>query len=59
MQTRPESALDERLRLLADELTAQRPADDDPSEIDERVAYLEEARRFSSVTTPKAGGTTG
>jgi hypothetical protein len=59
MQTSPESALDERLRLLADELAAQRAADDDPSEIDERMAYLEEARRFSSVTSPKAGGTTG
>lgn len=63
MQTCPESALDERLRLLADELAAQRPGDHDASEIDERMAYLEEAmagtRQARRFTSPKGGGTTG
>ena len=64
MLTRPETAIDDPLRLLADELAAQRSGDaagmsgiDD--EIDERMAYLEEAmagarqaRRF--LTSPRA-----
>ena len=62
MLTRPETAIDDPLRLLADELAAQRrdagaPETDD--EIDERMAYLEEAmagarqaRRF--ITIPRA-----
>lgn len=63
MLTRPELALDDRLRLLADELAAQRRGDAD-AELDERMAYLEEAlagarqaQRF--VTSPRAGGSAG
>jgi hypothetical protein len=63
MQTRPESALDDPLRLLADELAAQRSGEDDAPEIDERMAYLEEAmagaRQARRFTSPKGGGTTG
>lgn len=54
--------VDERLRLLAEELAAQRGAGDAP-EIDERMAYLEEAMAASRVTrrftSPLAGGTPG
>lgn len=62
MQASTPSPIDERLRLLADELAAQR-GDGDAPDIDERMAYLEEAmagerlsRRFTSLA---AGGTTG
>ena len=63
MLTRPETAIDDPLRLLADELAAQRRGDavapETHDEIDERMAYLEEAmagarqaRRF--LTSPRA-----
>jgi hypothetical protein len=63
MQTRPESALDDHLRLLAEELDAQRAGKAEAPEIDERMAYLEEAmagtRQARRFTSPKDGGTTG
>lgn len=64
MQTRPELALDDRLRLLADELAAQRSGDADAPDLDERMAYLEEAMAGarlaqSFVTSPRAGGNAG
>jgi hypothetical protein len=63
MMTRPESALDVPLRLLADELAAQRGGEGDAPEIDERMAYLEEAmagaRQARRFTSPRGGGTTG
>ena len=51
-------SVDERLRLLAEELAAQRGETEAP-EIDERMAYLEEAMAASRVTcrfTSRAAG---
>jgi hypothetical protein len=62
MPLTPESSVDEHLRLLAEELAAQRGTDE-ASDVDERMAYLEEALAGSRLslrfTSPRAGGTTG
>lgn len=62
MESPAHASVDDRLRLLAEELATQR-GDGEAPEIDERMAYLEEAmagarlsRRF---TSRPAGGTPG
>jgi hypothetical protein len=62
MEQPTHASVDERLRLLAEELSAQRGSADAP-EIDERMAYLEEAMSATRLTRPltsrAANGMTG
>ena len=62
MENLSPGSVDERLRLLAEELAAQRGSGEAP-EIDERMAYLEEALAASRLTrrftSRPAGGMPG